>query len=194
MLDACLIADVAVPYQAAVLGVNNDILICETSIPPLSSIALNAEKAGYEAARMLDDLMNRRPKKRQTFLYGPMGVISRASTETLQVGDKLVIRALAFIRINGGLTIRVSDVAERLNVSSRWGELHFRQTLGYSVHEAIQRARMATVCAMLKDTDISLKAISKKCGISHPNRLCTLFKRQFGSTMSDYRERHRTQK
>ena len=194
VLDACLIADVAVPYQAAVLGVNNDILICETSIPPLSSIALNAEKAGYEAARMLDDLMNRRPKKRQTFLYGPMGVISRASTETLQVGDKLVIRALEFIRINGGLTIRVSDVAERLNVSSRWVELHFRQTLGYSVHEAIQRARMATVCAMLKDTDISLKAISKKCGISHPNHLCTLFKRQFGSTMSDYRERHRTQK
>ncbi len=194
VLDACLMANVSVPYEAAVLGVNNDILICETSIPPLSSISLDAEKAGYEAARMLDDLMHRSPSKQQTFTYGPTGVVSRASTETLQVEDRLVIRALEFIRINGGLTIRVSDVADRLGVSSRWLELHFQQTLGYSIHAAIQRARMATVCAMLKDTETPLNAISKKCGFSHPNHLCTLFKRQFGSTMSAYREDRRVQK
>lgn len=190
VLDACLVAGVAVPYEAAVLGVNNDILVCETCIPPLSSISLDAERAGYEAARMLDELMRRSVKRQQVVTYGPTGVVSRASTENLHVADKLVIRALEFIRINGGLTIRVSDVAEHLGVSCRWIELRFRQTLQYSVHDAIQRARMATVCTMLKETDLSLSAISQKCGFSHPNHLCTLFKREFNMTMSDYRKRH----
>ena len=187
VLDACLIADIAVPYEAAVLGVNNDALICETCIPALSSIALNAELAGYEAARMLDERMRRPNGRHQTFLYGPTAVISRASTESIQVGNRLVIRALEFIRINNGLTIRVSDVAEHLGVSSRWVEQHFQQNLGYSVHSAIQRTRMATVCAMLKETDLPLTAISKRCGFSHPNHLCALFKREFGRTMTAYR-------
>lgn len=187
VLDACLVADIAVPYEAAVLGANNDLLICETCIPPLSSIALDAEKAGYEAARILDELMRRPATPRQVFAYGPTGVVSRASTETIQVADRLVIRALDFIRINGGLTIRVSDVAAHLDRSSRWLELRFRETLGHSVHDAIQRARMATVCAMLKETDLPLNAISKRCGFAHPNHLCTLFRNEFGTTMTDYR-------
>jgi LacI family transcriptional regulator len=191
VLDACLVAGIAVPYEAAVLGVNNDALLCETCIPALSSIALDAERAGYEAGRMLDERMRRPAGPRQTFLYGPTAVVSRASTESLQVGDRLVIRALEFIRINNGLTIRVSDVAAHLGVSSRWVERHFRQSIGFSVHDAIQRARMATVCAMLKETDLPLAAISKRCGFSHPNHLCALFKREFGRTMTEYRQTRR---
>ncbi len=192
VLDACLVAEIGVPYEAAVLGVNNDILVCETCIPPLSSIALDAEKAGYEAARMLDELMLHRGARQQVMTYGPSGVASRASTETIQVADRLVIRALEFIRINGGLMIRVSDVANHLGVTPRWAEMRFQQTLGQSIQETIQRARMSTVCAMLTETDLSLNAISKKCGFSHPNHLCALFKHLFGTTMSAYRITHKT--
>ncbi|MFA7173555.1 MAG: XylR family transcriptional regulator [Kiritimatiellia bacterium] len=187
VLDACLIADISVPYEAAVLGVNNDALICETSIPQLSSIALDAEKAGYEAARMLDGLMQRSLKGIHTITYGPVGVVARASTDALHVKDKLVVRALEFIRINNGLTIRVSDVAEHLGISSRWLEMRFSQTLGRTINQDIQRTRMATICAMLKETDLSLDVISKRCGFAHPNHLCTLFKRAHGMTMTDYR-------
>ena len=191
VLDACLVADIAVPYEAAVLGVNNDILICETCIPPLSSIAMDAERAGYEAARMLDEKMRRPRAPREVVTYGPVGVVSRASTGTLHVTDKLVIRALEFIRINGGLLIRVSDVARHLNVSCRWIERRFQQALGQSVHDTIHRMRMKTVCAMLKETELPLAIVSKKCGFSLPNHLCTLFKAQFGLTMSDYRRREK---
>jgi hypothetical protein len=120
VLDACLVAGVAVPYEATVLGVNNDVLVCETCIPPLSSIAVDAEKAGFEAARILDELMRRSSRRQQIVTYGPTGVVSRASTDTLQVEDRLVIRALEFIRINAGLGIRASDVAEHLGVTQRW--------------------------------------------------------------------------
>ncbi|MDD4062012.1 MAG: XylR family transcriptional regulator [Kiritimatiellae bacterium] len=187
VLDACLVTNISVPYEAAVLGVNNDELICETSIPQLSSIALDAEKAGYEAARMLDALMQRQIKEPQVISYGPSGVIARASTDALHVKDRLVVRALEFIRINNGLTIRVSDVAQHLGVSSRWLEMRFSQTIGRAVNEEIRNARMATVCAMLKETDLPLSAISKRCGFAHPNHLCTLFKSEHGMTMGDYR-------
>lgn len=187
VLDACLIGGISVPYEAAVLGVNNDILICETCIPALSSIAVDGEKAGYEAARLLDDLMRRSVRSRQIVTYGPTGVVSRASTDTLHVTDKLVIRALEFIRINGGLTIRVSDVANHLGVTCRWAELRFQQSLGRSIHNTIQHARMTTVCAMLKETSLAFSEISRRCGFAQPNHLCTIFKQQFGMTMSAYR-------
>ncbi len=191
VLDACLVSDIAVPYEAAVLGVNNDSLICETCIPPLSSVMLDAEHAGYEAARMLDEQMGRRGTRQQVVVYGPTGVASRASTEHLQVSDRLVIRALDFIRINSGLTIRVSDVASHLRVSARWLEQRFRETVDRSVHDAIRRARMSTVCAMLAETDLPLKEISRRCGFAQPNHLCALFHREHGMTMSAYRTQHR---
>ncbi len=189
VLDACLIAGIAVPYEAAVLGVNDDILICETCIPPLSSIAVDGQKAGYEAARLLDDLMRRSVRSRQVMTYGPTGVVSRASTETLHVADKLVIRALEFIRINGGLTIRVTDVAAHLGVTCRWAEMRFQQALGQSIRATIQQARMVTVRALLEETGLSFGEISARCGFSQPHHLCTVFKRQFGMTMSAFRAR-----
>ncbi len=189
VLDACLVAGISVPYEAAVLGVNDDVLICETSIPQLSSIALDAEKAGYEAARMLDALMQRSLKGAHVIKYGPVGVIERASTDMLHVEDRLVVRALEFIRVNNGLTIRVSDVAQHLGVSNRWLEMRFSQNIGRTINIEIQRVRMATVCAMLKETALPLSTISKRCGFSHPNHLCTLFKRTQGMTMGEYRAR-----
>lgn len=189
VLDACLVSDIAVPYAAAVLGVTNDLLICETSIPPLSSIALDTERAGYEAARMLDERMHNPRIPREVFTYGPTGVVTRASTEDLRVSDKLVIRALEFIRVNGGLMIRVPDVADQLGVTCRCLERRFARTVGQSVHETIQHARLTSVCAMLTETDLPLAAISKRCGFTLPNHLCTLFKTRFGLTMREYRKR-----
>ena len=187
ILDACLVMNIAVPHEIAVLGVNNDVLICETCIPPLSSIALNAEHAGYEAARMLDEQMHHPKRPQEIISYGPTEIIARDSTDALHITDRLVIDALEFIRINKGLMIRVSDVAKHLNISCRWLEIRFQEALGYAIHDTIQRMRMESICTMLKETDLPLAVISRKCGFSMPNHLCTIFKRQFGYTMSDYR-------
>jgi LacI family transcriptional regulator len=187
VINACLMAGISVPHEVAVLGVNNDELTCETTIPKLSSIALDAERAGYEAARMLDEQMRGTVKGPQMFTYGPLGVIARESTETIHISDRLVIRALDFIRLNGGLIIRVSDVAEHLGVTRRWLEMRFRELLDRSVYDVIQDIRMATVCAMLEETDLSLASISKKCGFAYSSHLCAHFKQHFNMTMSDYR-------
>lgn len=187
VLDACLIAGIAVPYEAAVLGVNNDALICETCLPPLSSIAVDDEKAGYEAAQLLDRLMRGADRPGRTVRYGPTEIVERASTADLYVSDKWVIRALEFIRINAGLNIRVSDVANHLGITPRWAESRFKESMGHSLHQEIHRVRMTTARAMVTSTDRPFSEIAARCGFQSANHLCKLFKAAYGCTMGSLR-------
>jgi LacI family transcriptional regulator len=191
VLGACLAADsLPVPYQVAVLGVNNDELICETSLPPLSSVAVDTERAGYAAAELLDQLMRRALREQRVVTYRPSGVVRRASTERLHVTDRLVIRALEHIRINAGLNIRVSDVADHLGVTRRWVEKRFTETLGRSVLDEIQRVRFETVRGLVGQTELPFSEIARRCGFTGANHLGIIFKAHFGTTMSDYRNRN----
>ncbi len=190
VLDACLAADLPVPYQVAVLGVNNDELICETSQPPLSSVAVDIEHAGYAAAELLDQLMRDVSYKPRIITYQPAGVVSRASTERVPVTDRLVIRALEYIRINAGLNIRVSDVAGHLGVTRRWIEKRFAGELDRSVLDEIQRVRFETVRGLVSQTSLAFSEIARRCGFTSSNHLGIIFKAHFGATMSAYRDRH----
>ena len=187
VLNACLTADIPVPYEAAVLGVNNDTLICETSLPPLSSIAVDMERAGYAAAELLDQLMRKALAKQRCVTYAPHDVVARASTELLHVTDRLVIRALEYIRINAGLNIRVTDVADHLGVTRRWAEKRFEQALSRSVLDEIRRVRMDTIRALVSQTDQPFTRIASRCGFTNANHLGVIFKEHFGVTMSAYR-------
>ena len=189
VLNACLAADLPVPYEVAVLAVNNDVMICETSLPPLSSVAVDMERAGYAAAELLDQLMRKTLKKQTCVLFEPQDIVARASTQRLQVTDRLVIRALEYVRINAGLNIRVSDVADHLGVTQRWVEKRFAHTLDRSVMDEIQRVRMDTVRSLVAKTEIPFAAIARRCGFTGANHLGVLFRQTFGSTMGDYRSR-----
>lgn len=195
VLDACLAADIRVPYEAAVLSVDNDPLICETCIPSLSSIRLDVEAAGYAAAELLDKRMfgmAKRMAPKETVTYPPLEIVPRLSTQTIHVNDKLVIRALEFIRINAGLNIRVSDVADHVKVSPRWLEKRFECVLERSVIDEVKRVRMETVLRLVTQTQQPFDHIARKCGFLSVNHLRTLFREEIGQTMSDYRVQHRT--
>ena len=180
------------PYEATVLGVNNDPLICETCLPLLSSIAVDDKKAGYEAAQLLDRLMHGKEKPGRIVRYGPQEIVERASTTDLHVADKLVIHALEFIRINAGLNIRVSDVAGHIGVTPRWAESRFKKVLGHSLHQEIHSVRMATVRTMVTSTDRPFFEIAGQCGFQNVNHLCKLFKITYGQTMSELRQEKQT--
>ncbi len=188
VLNACLAAGLPVPYEVAVLGVNNDVMICETSQPPLSSVAVDMEQAGYAAAELLDHLMRKTQRGQQCVLFKPQDVVARASTQRLQVNDRLVIRALEYIRINAGLNVRVSDVADHVGVTPRWLEKRFAQTLARSVMDEIQRVRMDTVSSLVAKSGLAFAAIARRCGFTSANHLGVLFRQTFGTTMSEYRQ------
>lgn len=192
VLDACLSANIRVPYEAAVLGVDNDPLICETCIPSLSSIRLDVEAAGYAAAEILDRRMfgpSKRGVAKESVTYPPLEVVTRLSTKTIHVNDKLVIDALEFIRINAGLNIRVSEVAEHVRFSPRWLEKRFECALGRSVIDEIKRVRMETILRLVTQTKQPFDQIARKCGFSSVNHLRKLFRDERGLTMSACRAR-----
>jgi len=194
VLDACQGAGIRVPYEAAVLSVDNDPLICETCTPSLSSIRLDVERAGYMAAELLDKRMFGASGLKQTkeiAAYPPLEVVLRLSTQTIHVNDTHVIEALEFVRINAGLNIRVSDVADHVGVTPRWLEKRFDCALGRSIIDEIKRVRMHTILRLITETRQPFDHIAKKCGFSSVNHLRKIFREEYGQSMSDYRAEHR---
>ena len=189
VMDACAWTNIAVPRDAAVLGADNDDDLCETTTPPMSSILLDAERASYEAAHILDGLMRRSLRKRHVITYGPAHVVSRRSTEVTQIGDSIVVRALEFIALNACSGIGVPDVVCHVSASRRLAEIRFRETLGRTILDEIQRVRLERVCTLLKETNLSIGEITRACGFDSESHLGTVFRRRFGCTMRDYRKK-----
>ena len=188
VLDTCLMAGVSVPDQVSVLGVDNDELICSTTNPPMSSILRDTEGSGYYAARMLDHLMRGRSRKKESLLYGPLRVVARQSTEKLQFTDRLAVKAVEFIRINSGISMHVTDVVKHLKVSRRLAELRFRQAVGHSIHDELQKARLAQVRRLLQETDLPISEISEQCGYESESYLGLVFRRHYAMTMRQFRK------
>lgn len=188
VLDTCVGAGLSVPDQVAVLGVDNDELICATTNPPLSSILRDTEGSGYYAAQILDRMMRGKNRKSESLVYHPLRVVARQSTERLQFTDRLAVRAVEFIRLNAGIGMRVSDVVKHLNVSRRLAELRFRQAVGHSIHDELQGARLAQVRRLLLETDLSVAEITEHCGYESESYLGLVFRKQFGSTMRQFRK------
>ncbi len=129
VIEACKQVNYDVPDRVSVLGVDNDVLVCDLADPPISSIALNTEGAGYEAARLLDRLMKGEPMAGQTIGVSPTHIVTRMSTDVLAVSDQDVSTALQFIRRNPNRLIQVNDVVEATNVSRRVLEKRFKSIL-----------------------------------------------------------------
>lgn len=196
VLRICHDAKIVVPYEIAVLGIGNDIAMCESCFPPLSSIAVHHQRAGFAAAELLDQLMNKVPLSSKAVTYDPVEVVTRDSTnlptdmrksQSGQSGS-YVIRALEFIRINNGCMIQVEDVAKHVGVSRQWLEKQFKLDLGHSLHDEIRRHKMSRIRSLLRETDLSINAIAEMSGFENANHLRIIFKKEFGVTMTEYRQ------
>ena len=188
VIDVCAEAGLRVPQDVAVLGVDDDELLCNGSTPTLSSIRRDTEACGFMAAQMLDRLMRRETRARETFLYGVKEIVTRESTRPdLLSNDPVVQRAREFIRINAGAGIGVPDIVRHLNVSRRLAETRFRAACGRSLLDEIQSVRLARVERLLSETDLPLTEVCTRCGYSTDVHLRRIFKRRFGCSMRDYR-------
>jgi LacI family transcriptional regulator len=182
--DACQEAGIPVPYRLALLGVNDDTTLCETSLPPLSSIPLDAEKAGYRAAELLDGQMRGRTPPRRQILYPPLPVAARASSANTQTDDPLVIGLLEEIRATRGFNLRVSELASRRHVTARTLENRCRKALGRSVGDIVRETCLENVRALVVETDKPFAEIARTCGQQSAAHLAAMFRRRYGVTMS----------
>jgi LacI family transcriptional regulator len=164
VLQACAMAELRVPDDVAVVGVDDDELICEVSDPPLSSVGLNLDQAGYEAAAALDALMSRRRRAGSIILVEPTSVTVRRSSEVILQDDALVAAALRFIRDHARQPIGVPDVFEELKVSRRTLERRFMAAVGCSVASEITRRRIERAKRLLIGTDSPIYRVASSSG------------------------------
>jgi LacI family transcriptional regulator len=187
VLNACRAAGLLVPEQVAVLGGDEDYLLCETCTPPLSGVALTSEQVGFEAAALLDRLLKGEPTPKEPILIQPTQVIVRQSTNTLAIADEDLARAVAFIRDHAQEPIQVSDILRDVPVSRSWLERRFQETLGRSPAAEIRRVHLERAKRLLADTDMPVPDVAIAAGFRSREYLAYAFKQATGLSPREYR-------
>ncbi len=191
VIEACRIAGLLVPDEVAVIGVDNDELICDLTDPPMSSIALNTEKAGYEAAELLDRLIAGEKTADRDILVRATHIATRQSTDILAVKDRTVAEAIRFIRQHAKEAIQVGDVVDHVAMSRRNLEQRFRKVVDRSMHNEIKRVRTQQIIRMLCETDLSVSEIALSLGHPSDKHIARYFKQQTGMSLKEYRRQCR---
>jgi LacI family transcriptional regulator len=192
LLEACKIANVAVPDSVAVIGVDNDELICNLTSPSLSSVQSDATGTGFLAASLLDEMMSGRVLEPQLHLIPPLRVVTRQSSDILSVADPVVARALQFIRNRADEGTAVASVERHVGLSRRSLDYRFTQILGRTVHEEITRVRMERLADLLITTDWTLPQLAERLSFSHSEYMGVAFKRFTGKSPGEYRRANRS--
>jgi len=191
VLDACRQLNIDVPTEVAVLGVDNDRLICELSEPKLSSIIPDTKRTGYEAANLLDRMMSGEMVAADSpLITQPLGIQLRESTDTVAIKDVEVASALQFIRRHAFSNIRVNDILQEVDISRRALEHRFCKLVGHTPHQEIQRVRMNHVKELLRDTSLTVHQIAERMGFEHSEYLGAAFRREVGLSPGEYRKLH----
>lgn len=192
VIDACRRVKLEVPHDVAVVGVDNDEILCDGFEPRLSSVALSTRLIGFRAAQLLGTMLRGDPPDGiGPLVLPPQGVITRASSDNLAVDDPQVAAAIRYVTDH--LTERpdVAKVAEALGVSRRGLERRFQQILGRTPGREIRRIQIDRAKLMLAGTDLSMAETAAAAGFSSAKQLSETFSRETGTAPSDYRNRFR---
>ncbi|MGD9635455.1 MAG: substrate-binding domain-containing protein [Pirellulales bacterium] len=187
VLEACQRAGAMVPEQVGVIGLENDDLVCSMSDPPLSSLMLNSQQVGFQAAELLDNLMAGKPTPDRIISVEPIGIVTRQSTDIQAHPDEVVAKAIRFIRNRACEGINVEDVLQEVKVSRSSLDRRFKTALGRSPHEEIVRAQLKVAMKLLAETELNLLDIAIKTGYNHPEYMGVVFRRELGITPGEYR-------
>ena len=188
IVDACIEAEIQIPDQVAVLGVDNDPVICDCVQVPLSSVRHDLEGMAYAAAALLDSLINGEPPPKIPHRVSPKGVATRKSTEVLAVEDPRVAAALRYVQGNfSGGNLSVDDVVAYCGVPRRSLERAFRQELQRTVLHEILRVRLNHAQKLLETTTLSVTDIAAQSGFASLNHFFRVFHNRTGLTPRAFR-------
>ena len=193
VLEACQLVGLQVPDEVAVLGVDNDEVLCELCSPPLSSVQPNARRTGYEAAAMLSRMMTaRRSVRAETRFVEPVRVVERQSTDVVSVEDPKVAAALKYIRQHACEGVNVSDVLRAVPMSRTLFERKFKAMLGHSPHRQLVQAKVERAKHLLVESEVSIAVVADLAGFDSASYLSVVFRRETGESPYAYRVKHRT--
>lgn len=190
VIDECHRMGLRIPDDVAVLGVDDDELLCSLMTPPLSSIIPDARRAGRVAGEMLDRLIDGGSVPMENLLP-PLGVATRCSTDVLAVDDPLIAASVAYIRGNVHRGIKPEDVVAAVGSSRKVLDQSFVRRLDRTLHEAILQVQFKLVEQLLAESDLKLAAIATRCGFRYPEYMTVAFTKRHGVSPSEWRKAQR---
>jgi len=190
-LDACRRVGIAVPDEAAILGVDDDELLCGLASPSLSSVIPDAAGAGRLSAALLERLMRGEALDCEEWLLPPVGISTRQSTDVLAIDDELVVAAVRHVRDQASRGLRVAGLVRALGTTRRVLESRFTKRVGHTPHEEILRVQFRRIEQLLRETDLPLSEIAARSGFRHAEYMTVAFARRHGMPPSVWRKRHR---
>ena len=190
LIVTCARVGLAVPEDIAVVGVENDPMLCELGGVPLSSVQSGAEKVGYEAARLLDGLMRGNPPPPHDILIPPQAVVTRRSSDILATHDTHVATALRHINANAHKLLRPAEILALIPLSRRMLELRFKRAVGRTIGAEILRVRMERAKCLLAESDLQIGEVAAAAGFGEPRYMNVAFRQLMHTTPKAYRRQH----
>lgn len=188
---ACARVGLRIPEDIALVGVDNDLALCEMITPALTSVPLDPRRIGLVAATLLDQAIRGKAPPRQLVPVPPLALTARHSSDVLVVDDPDIAQAARFIRENAAAPITVEDVLTMIHISRRKLELGFQRNFKRTPKEEIWRAHVERAKTLLEQTHLKMPSIASQSGLSDAHRLSVVFRRATGHTPSAWRARFR---
>jgi len=188
---ACQRVGIAIPDDVMVLGVDNETLICELATPSISSIQVDCRTIGYEAAVLLDGLLDGTIHALQSRKIAPLVVIERESTRYVHCSDDQVAQALRLIKREASYGLTAAEVAAESAISRRALEMRFKKERGRTILEEIVRQRLQEASRLLIYSSLTVSEVGQLSGFTSEHRFFALFKEAYGMTPLSYRKERR---
>ncbi len=188
LAQTCRMAGISVPREVAILGVDDDVIVCSFSSPMLSSIDPDAFEIGRKAAELLSEMLRSPSDRPRRLTVEPKGVVMRLSTEVYPLDPPWLSDALVFISKNVGRNLTSADVGRHLGLSHTPIDRAFREVMGTSVQKEISRVRLSRAAELLATTSLSIGEVARSVGFSSIEYFCSCFRTRFGQTPSRFRD------
>ncbi len=191
LLDACRRANLRVPEEVAVIGVDNDEPLCNVCNPPLTSVVPGHTQTGYAAAALLERLMRGAKVPQEPTLVPPVKIITRHSTDTIAVEDEGVSRALCLIREHASNRIRIDEIAAKIGISRSVLQRRFLASLGRTINDELIHHRLKVAQQLLLETKLSLPEIAERAGFQHAEYMASVFRSRLSLSPAGFRRQNK---
>lgn len=191
IMEVCQVLGIHIPEEIAVLGVDNDEIICNLSEPPLSSVSLNIQRGGYEAAQLIDQLLKKNDTAYEDVIIQPVTIVNRMSTDVYATNNPAILVALKYIHQNLANKINVEDIVKQVPLSRRLLEIRFKEVTGHSIYQYLSDLRMERFSQLLLASDEPIADLAMQVGLPDFKNLARQFKIWKGCTPAEYRKKNK---
>ena len=192
VLEACNDLGIAVPQEVAIVGVDNNIVVCDSLLPSLSSVAQNHQRVGGEAAALRHRILEGESRGAGNIAVPPREVVIRMSSDVIAVDDPVLGRALAYIREHLAESVSVEQIARAAGVSRSLLEKRVRAHLGTTITDQLRDQRLKTALKLMVETPMLMKEIAEATGFRRATYFSNVFREHLGETPRQWRARHNT--